>query len=91
MNINVMKQALRALQYNSCYIDPVMAMDAITALKDAIKEAEEIRSVPLSLVNDAAKAAAEAIGNDFVPGFWTDDMDKRAAEHIVKALHNVVT
>ena len=66
MNIDVMKRALRALQYNSCYIDPVMAMDAITALKDAIKEAEEARLVPLSLVNDAAKAATASACN--IPG-----------------------
>ncbi len=37
-------------------------------------------------IEAAANTAAVAIGNDFTPGFWTDDMDRRAAEHIKTAM-----
>lgn len=40
----------------------------------------------LEKISKLAAKAAMAIGNDFNKGFWTDDMDHRAAKHIEKVL-----
>lgn len=42
--------------------------------------------IELEKISKLAAKAAMAIGNDFNKGFWTDDMDHRAAKHIEKVL-----